>query len=297
MEKEWCRADACEVTSREGNRGVASIEMFFSSFRAYAKAAAAETESRLTRLETADKTVEDRRTALYNRLVASYHKAKIERGDMARELEAAKAAAVRVPQLEEDLRAAHALCTEREKAVQAAAAKAQETEGELARLRRLQANHITELDSIKRVEQEKVDNLSKRLEEVDQQRLKLRDEVTSKSNELTATAKSWVAEISALDRGLAVGRDLPAVASRIFRLLICFIFAAAFPEAQEEALAAAGRAREARRQATGEESSAHFFMDDYLASMAAPVEPITMLGYELRKAVEELFRLLWPTEI
>jgi hypothetical protein len=30
--------------------------------------------------------------------------------------------------------------------------------------------------------------------------------------------------------------------------------------------------------------------------MAACVEPITMLGYELRKAAEELIRLLWPTE-
>jgi hypothetical protein len=37
-------------------------------------------------------------------------------------------------------------------------------------------------------------------------------------------------------------------------------------------------------------------MDDYLASMAARVEPITMLGYELRQAAEELFRMLWPTE-
>ena len=37
-------------------------------------------------------------------------------------------------------------------------------------------------------------------------------------------------------------------------------------------------------------------MDDYLASMAARVEPITKLGWELRKAVEELIRLLWPTE-
>jgi hypothetical protein len=37
-------------------------------------------------------------------------------------------------------------------------------------------------------------------------------------------------------------------------------------------------------------------MDDYLASMAARAEPITILGYELRKAAEQLFRLLWPTE-
>jgi hypothetical protein len=121
------------VTSREGGKGVASMEMFFSSFRAYAKAQATETEGHLTRLETADKvssylcyflqfyyfpgipprhgpagwsrsglrnksslssfllqTIVDWRTALYNRLVASYHKAKIERADMARELEAAK---------------------------------------------------------------------------------------------------------------------------------------------------------------------------------------------------------------
>ena len=50
-------------------------------------------------------------------------------------------------------------------------------------------------------------DLSKRLEEVDQQRLALRQEVTSKSNELSATAKRWVEEISALDRGL-VGESL-----------------------------------------------------------------------------------------
>jgi hypothetical protein len=35
-------------------------------------------------------TVTDKRADLYNRLVASYHKAKTERGDMARELEVAK---------------------------------------------------------------------------------------------------------------------------------------------------------------------------------------------------------------
>ncbi|KAK1684560.1 hypothetical protein QYE76_045408 [Lolium multiflorum] len=185
MEKEWCRADTGEVTSREGIRGRASMEMFFSSFRAYAKAAATETENRLAWLEMASKAVEDKRTALYNRLVASYHKAKIERADMARELEAAKGKA------------------ESEKAVQAAAAKVKETEGELARLRRLEANHLTELDSLKRVEQEKVADLSKRLEEVERQRMEVRKEVASKSNELTATTKRWVEEISSLDRGLA----------------------------------------------------------------------------------------------
>jgi hypothetical protein len=31
--------------------------------------------------------------------------------------------------------------------------------------------------------------------------------------------------------------------------------------------------------------------------MADRVEPITMLGYELRKAAKELCRLLWPTEM
>ena len=75
--------------------------------------------------------------------------------------------------------------------------------GELVRLRRLEANHLVELEAAKRVGREEVESLKKRLEEVDQQRLKLRDEVTSKSNELSATAKRWVSEISALDRGLA----------------------------------------------------------------------------------------------
>nr|XP_051229091.1 uncharacterized protein LOC127346886 [Lolium perenne] len=70
----------------------------------------------------------------------------------------------------------------------------------------------------------------------------------------------------------------------------------AFPEAQEAALTAAGKAWEARRQATGEQSSACFSMDDYLVSMAARVDPITKLGWELWEAAEELIRLLWPTE-
>jgi hypothetical protein len=78
--------------------------------------------------------------------------------------------------------------------------------------------------------------------------------------------------------------------------LTCFLFAAAFPEAQEAALAAVGEARAARRWETGEASSEYFSMDDYMASMAARVEPITKLGWELRKAAEELIRLLWPTE-
>nr|XP_051229678.1 uncharacterized protein LOC127347544 [Lolium perenne] len=76
MEKDWLQADACEVTSQNGRKGVAPMEMFFSGFRAFAKAQAAEAEGRLARLEAAEKVVADRRTALYNRLVASYHKAK-----------------------------------------------------------------------------------------------------------------------------------------------------------------------------------------------------------------------------
>ena len=71
------------------------------------------------------------------------------------------------------------------------------------RLRRLEADHLSALDSVKRVEQEKVDDLSRRLNEVDGQCRRLREEVNSKSEELTATAKRWVEEISALDRGLA----------------------------------------------------------------------------------------------
>nr|XP_051211586.1 vegetative cell wall protein gp1-like [Lolium perenne] len=38
MEKDWHQADACEVTSREGCKGVAPVEMFFSDFRAFTKA-------------------------------------------------------------------------------------------------------------------------------------------------------------------------------------------------------------------------------------------------------------------
>ncbi|XP_071674276.1 uncharacterized protein [Lolium perenne] len=37
-------------------------------------------------------------------------------------------------------------------------------------------------------------------------------------------------------------------------------------------------------------------MEDHMASMAARVEPITKLGWELRKAAEELVPMLWPEE-
>jgi hypothetical protein len=74
------------------------------------------------------------------------------------------------------------------------------------------------------------------------------------------------------------------------------LLAAAFPETQDAALAAVGVARESRRQETGEGSSEYFSMEDHMASMAARVEPITKLGWELRKAVEELAPMLWPEE-
>ncbi|KAK1618320.1 hypothetical protein QYE76_023837 [Lolium multiflorum] len=204
MEKAWHQADACEVSSRDGRPGVAPMKMFFSGIRAHLKTKAAETGAHLARLEEADKTVAERRTVLYNQVVASYHKAKIERAGLARELETTKAVAARVPQLEADLRAARAQCAESEEAGRAAAAKLKVAEGELTRLRRLEANHLKELAALKKAEEEKVEGLSKRLEEVDRQRLALRQEVTAKSDELSATAKRWVEEISALDRGLVM---------------------------------------------------------------------------------------------
>ncbi|KAK1609113.1 hypothetical protein QYE76_032786 [Lolium multiflorum] len=214
-----------------------------------------------------------RRTALYNGLVVGYHKAKIERADMARELEAAKdMPSPRGPSSEEDLpsrpRAALGGRGGPGRSCQAG------DERGVGAARWAGSNHITELEAAKQAGREEVEDLSRRLEEVEKQRRALRDEVTAQSQELTETAKRWVSEISVLDRGLA----------------------AAFPEAQDAALAAVGKAREERRQATGEQSSAFFSMDDYLASMAARVEPITKLGWELRKAAEELIRLLWPTE-
>ncbi|KAK1682412.1 hypothetical protein QYE76_043260 [Lolium multiflorum] len=274
MEKDWHRAGACEVTSRDGRPGVAPMDIFFSGFRAMAKRQAEETEARLARLEAAEQTVADRRTALYNRLVVGYHKAKNERAEMARELEAAQAVAARVPQLEAHLRTARERCATAEETAKTLTAKVQETHGELERLRRLESSHVLELKEARETGRKEVEDLSRRLKDVEQQCQALRDEVTSKSQELTDTAKRWVTHMSVLDRGLA----------------------AAFPEAQAEALAAAGRARDERRRTTGEQSLDCFSMDDYLASMAARVEPITKLGWELRKAAEELCRLLWPTE-
>jgi hypothetical protein len=102
-----------------------------------------------------------------------------------------------------DLRAARAQCAETEETGRAAAAKVKVAEGELVRLRRLEENHLKELALLRTAEKEKVDDLSKRLTEVEKQRLALQEEVTAKSAELSATAKRWVEEIGTLDRGLS----------------------------------------------------------------------------------------------
>jgi hypothetical protein len=77
-----------------------------------------------------------------------------------------------------------------------------ETEGELECLRRLEANHLTELNAVKKVEQEKVDNLNRCLGEVDAKCQKLSSEMATHSKVLSDTAKRWVDEMSALDHGL-----------------------------------------------------------------------------------------------
>jgi hypothetical protein len=51
MEKAWRDADVHKVTSRDGSKGNASMEMFFSDFRAFTKASAAEADNLLTRVE------------------------------------------------------------------------------------------------------------------------------------------------------------------------------------------------------------------------------------------------------
>ncbi|KAK1606460.1 hypothetical protein QYE76_030133 [Lolium multiflorum] len=270
MEKAWNQADSCEIISREG-QPARRPKMLYSGYRASLKNKAAEAMAQLATLEEADKMVDERRTVLYNKVVTSYHKAKIERGTLARELEAVKVEAAKVPQLERDPRVARAQCAESEEAGRAAAAKLKVADGELTRLRQLEKNHLAELASLRTAEKEKVDDLSRRLDEVERQRLALQKEVTAKSTELTATAKHWTDLIGAIDRG----------------------FSAAFPETQDVALGR-WRARESRGRATGEGSSESFTMEDHMSSLAARVEPITKFGWELRKAAEELVPMLWP---
>ncbi|KAK1682720.1 hypothetical protein QYE76_043568 [Lolium multiflorum] len=266
MEQAWNQADTCEIISRDGQPGTAPLKMLYSGYRASLKNKATETLAQLKTLEDADKEVEERRTVLYNKVVTSYHKAKLERATLARELEAVKVEAAKVPQLEKNLRVARAQCAESEEAGRAAAAKLKVADGELTRLRQLEKNHLAELASLRTAEKEKVDDLSRRLDEVERQRLALQKEVTAKSTELTATAKHWTDIIGAIDTG----------------------FSAAFPETQDAALAAVGDARAARGRAIGEGSSDSFTMEDHMSSLAARVEPITKFGWELRKAAEEL---------
>ncbi|KAK1645916.1 hypothetical protein QYE76_063721 [Lolium multiflorum] len=167
MEKAWNQADSCEIISREGQPGTAPLKMLYSGYRASLKNKAAEAMAQLATLEEADKMVDERRTVLYNKVVTSYHKAKIERGTLARELEAVKVEAAKVPQLERDLRVARAQCAESEEAGRAAAAKLKVADGELTRLRQLEKNHLAELASLRTAEKEKVDDLSRRLDEVE----------------------------------------------------------------------------------------------------------------------------------
>jgi hypothetical protein len=55
MEKEWRDADVHEVTSRDKRKGMASMEMFFSNFHAFADATAVEATNRLKRIEKVNK--------------------------------------------------------------------------------------------------------------------------------------------------------------------------------------------------------------------------------------------------
>jgi hypothetical protein len=57
-------------------------------------------------------------------------------------------------------------------------------------MRRLEANHIAELDSVRKVEQEKVNSLDRRLSEVDEQYRKLGSEMTAQSKVLSETTQS-----------------------------------------------------------------------------------------------------------
>jgi hypothetical protein len=51
MEKEWLETDSNEVTSRDGRKGMASLELFFSDFRNLLTATAAKSSARLNGCE------------------------------------------------------------------------------------------------------------------------------------------------------------------------------------------------------------------------------------------------------
>ncbi|KAK1642588.1 hypothetical protein QYE76_060393 [Lolium multiflorum] len=232
MEQAWNQADVCEIISREGQPGTAPLKMLYSGYRASLKSKATEALAQLKTLEDADKL----RPPGFRSWRRTF-------GLLALSAPRARRRAVLPP-------------------------PSSGADGELRRLRALEKNHLAELTSLRAAEKEKVDDLSRRLDEVEKQRL-ASAEVTDKSREPTAIAKHWTDLIGAIDT-------------------------AAFPETQDMALDAVGAAREARGRATGEGSSATFTMEDHLSSLAARVEPITTYGWELRKAAEELVPMLWP---
>ncbi|KAM0824563.1 hypothetical protein ACQ4PT_070116 [Festuca glaucescens] len=161
--------DQNEVTSREGKVGMASMELFFSDMRALLTTLSKESVSRLNRMEKAVMPVSDRRTTLYAKVVASYHKAKTDarpwRGNW------------KLPK-----------CTQNQEVAKGLVAKVKALEEELERLRKREAEHQAELASVKKVEQEKVDGLNRKQGEVDEKCQRLSSEVTKQSSLLTETA-------------------------------------------------------------------------------------------------------------
>ncbi|KAK1609921.1 hypothetical protein QYE76_033594 [Lolium multiflorum] len=275
------------------------MKMLFSGFRASLKAKAPRPS---LSGNAGRKTVAERRTVLYNQVVTSYHKAKIERAALARELEAVKAEAARVPQLEEDLRIARAQCAESEEAGRAAAAKLRVADGELTRLRKLEANHLKELAALRKAEEEKVEGLSKRLEEVDRRRTSPRGWGRSVLASTADLAKLRVS-IFGLRQSVLAGRrrsylKSPSSGEAIgsCRLPICPNFGISILELttcfslQQPSLAQEarcdGRQGGERGQAAGSELGC-FSMDHYTASMAAASSPSRSLAGNSGKAVEE----------
>ncbi|KAK1602400.1 hypothetical protein QYE76_018963 [Lolium multiflorum] len=181
----WNQADTCEIISREGQPGTAPLKMLYSGYRASLKSKATEALAQLKTLEDADKVGGFPSDFLCGR---------------------------RVPQGGGPPGCSRS-CAESEEAGRAAAAKLRVADGELRRLRALEKNHLAELTSLRAAEKEKVDDLSRRLDEVEKQRLALQEEVTDKSTELTATAKHWTDLIGAIDtgfRGRATGEGSSA---------------------------------------------------------------------------------------
>ncbi|KAK1678958.1 hypothetical protein QYE76_039806 [Lolium multiflorum] len=256
MEQAWLSADSYEVTSREGTTGQTSVEMFFSSLQANLKARAAEAAANVAKVEEAGKAVMDRRTTLYNRAVTHYHKAKLDRIDLARELEAVKVEAAKVPRLESDLRAARAQCGESEEAGRSAARKLKLAEQELTRLRQLEQNHLIELNSLRTAEKEKVDDLSRRLTEVEKQRLRCR----RRSPPIGS-------------RRLPPSYFRPKGDARHFGLMAdMLLLLAAF---RQEALTAVVASLQGRRLRS---SCRSFSLEDHTASMGAASSPSWLVG-------------------